>query len=44
MRVAFGFVLALAIGVLYQLTDVSLPAPQVLVGASLLAARARGSR
>jgi XapX domain-containing protein len=42
MRIVFGFVLALAIGVLYRLTDVPLPAPQALAGASLLVAMSAG--
>ncbi|HTO59568.1 MAG TPA: DUF1427 family protein [Pseudomonadales bacterium] len=42
MRVAVGFVLAFAIGVLCRVAHVPLPAPPVLIGALLVVAMSAG--
>jgi XapX domain-containing protein len=42
MKVALGFLLALAIGSVCRLADVPLPAPPVLIGALLVVATSAG--
>jgi len=42
MKIALGFLLAFAIGVVCRLTDVPLPAPPALIGALLVVAMSVG--
>ena len=42
MRIAIGFLLAIAIGAICRLADISVPAPPAIVGAVLVVAMTAG--